>query len=409
MKNKIFSIILLLPLLLVGCDSLFDKGDVEKTYDGPDQVGLFPLEDNNNVGINVTSTSIQVQLISKDGLATSDVPIAFSAAGGSTARATTDYSFSTASPVTIPAGSATAEIGIDFVVTTLDEVGNANIDSLRATGTYSGLTAATSGSGTGATFDVEVAEYGEIEEINIVSDIDSARVTGVYNGVTATGGIGTGATFNVTVPEYGAIQEIGSVSAADPLRTAGSYKRVTPSGGSGQFATVDVVIDSDGAATVEVIDPGIEYEVGDVLTISALDIGLTGSNVTFEVTSVSAIAQPTVTIEGGVRYADTDTVTIAAADLGGAGADLVLAITSVTPIAAPTVTVVNGGLGFGSSDTFTIAAADVGGAGADLTFEVIELTGSFAGNEVVLILQLDSATGARIAANLDSTNVFIAK
>ncbi len=72
MKTKLLSLILLVPILLSGCD-LFDKGDVEKTYDDVDQLALFPLEDNNNLGINVTSTTIQVQLITADGLAKSDV------------------------------------------------------------------------------------------------------------------------------------------------------------------------------------------------------------------------------------------------------------------------------------------------------------------------------------------------
>ncbi|RNC84627.1 MAG: hypothetical protein ED557_06515 [Balneola sp.] len=163
MKFKKLAYILLFPALLVGCDSLFDKGDVENTYDGPDQVGFFPLQDSNNLGCNVTSTTIQVQLISSDGTASSDVSVNFSAAGGSTASAGTDYSFGTTSPVTISAGETTADIDIDFVVTTVGSItqpsyDGTTTDTLRTAGTYSGVTAG--GSGTGATFDVVVDTTG---------------------------------------------------------------------------------------------------------------------------------------------------------------------------------------------------------------------------------------------------------
>jgi len=161
MKTKLLSLILLVPILLSGCD-LFDEGDVEKTYDDVDQIALFPLEDNNNLGINVTSTTIQVQLITADGLAKSDVSVAFSAAG--TATAGTDYSFGTASPITIAAGSATADIVINFVVSSVAGVTTTGIDvdadSARTAGTYAGITA-TGGSGTGATFDVTIDAGGQ--------------------------------------------------------------------------------------------------------------------------------------------------------------------------------------------------------------------------------------------------------
>ncbi|MEQ9264931.1 MAG: hypothetical protein RLN81_06910 [Balneolaceae bacterium] len=158
MKNKIFSLLLLIPVLFVGCDDLFDKGDVEKTYDGPDQLAFFPLEDNNNLSATNTSTTIQVQLISADGVASSDIAVNFSANASSTARAGTDYSFATPSPITISAGEATADITVNFVVTTINAVavtGAADADSFRVEADYSGL-AATGGSGTGATFDVSV-------------------------------------------------------------------------------------------------------------------------------------------------------------------------------------------------------------------------------------------------------------
>lgn len=64
MKNHMKKLILtfvLLPLLVIGCDSLFDTGDTEASYDGPTQLGFFPLE--NNFRTIQRTGSLQVQLI----------------------------------------------------------------------------------------------------------------------------------------------------------------------------------------------------------------------------------------------------------------------------------------------------------------------------------------------------------
>lgn len=414
MKFKKLAYILLFPALLVGCDSLFDKGDVEKTYDGPDQVGLFPLQDSNNLGCNVQSTTIQLQLISSNGVAASDVPINFSAAGGSSARATTDYSFGTASPVTIPAGGTTVDIPVNFVVTTMDLVATdaADIDSARAFGTYAGLTGL-GGSGTGAEFTVVVSPFGEITGIDGLT-ADSARISGTYTAVAATGGNGSGATFDVVVPEYG---EVSAVSTTDTVAawTAGTYRNVPVTGGSGTEATFNVTIDGDGVVTaLTVNNTGFRYVVDEVLTISVADIGGTGTDLTITVDEVSAIVAPTVTIvDTGDRYIAMDDLVLTAADLGGVGGDLDVNVASVTAITAPSVTVTTGGVGYACTDSFTATDADLGGAGASsLVFDAAELTGSFEEqlglSEVLLLLQIDAAN-VEVAANLDSTNVFMGR
>lgn len=102
-----------LGLLLTGCDDLFDKGDAEAVYDGPDVVGFFPLQQ--EVSAASGSASVEIQLISSEGLATSDLSIAFSVDGASTAVAGTHYNLTTSSPVTISAGTATANVQIALV------------------------------------------------------------------------------------------------------------------------------------------------------------------------------------------------------------------------------------------------------------------------------------------------------
>lgn len=113
MKNSMKHALLILavvPMLLAGCSDLFDKGDTEKTYEGPDVVEFKPLQMEIPVGINSdgtyseTSRELRVQLISSQGVASSDVNVNFSVDGSSTADASL-YNLSSTS-VTIPSGSA---------------------------------------------------------------------------------------------------------------------------------------------------------------------------------------------------------------------------------------------------------------------------------------------------------------
>lgn len=127
---------------LTGCNDLFDKGDTEKSYDGPDVVEFKPLQMEIPIEIQQDGThsgavrEIDVQLISANGLATSDVSVSFSVDGSSTADPAL-YELSTTS-VTIPSGSAAAsftitvpsdadlEIGDEFtVILNMGEVSNA--------------------------------------------------------------------------------------------------------------------------------------------------------------------------------------------------------------------------------------------------------------------------------------------
>lgn len=94
---------------LTGCDDLFDKGDVEKTYEGPDQVAFADLESTAAEG---TDVPMEVQLITADGLATSDITVNISVSDESTADAE-DYSLS-ANSVTISSGSATASFTVSL-------------------------------------------------------------------------------------------------------------------------------------------------------------------------------------------------------------------------------------------------------------------------------------------------------
>lgn len=108
---------ILLPLVLfslvfTGCDDLFSIGDTEKVYDGPDQVAFYPLQ---TIADEGTTVEIEVQLITANGLATSDVSTSISVDGESTADPA-DYTISSTS-VTVSSGTVKST----FTVTLNDD------------------------------------------------------------------------------------------------------------------------------------------------------------------------------------------------------------------------------------------------------------------------------------------------
>lgn len=108
-KSMKYSIILAFvgSFLLAGCNDLFDKGDTEKAYDGPDQVAFRTLE--NEITEGETQT-LEVQFLSSEGEASSDVSVSLSvSADGVSADS---YSVSSTS-VTIPSGSTETTVTVE--------------------------------------------------------------------------------------------------------------------------------------------------------------------------------------------------------------------------------------------------------------------------------------------------------
>jgi hypothetical protein len=107
MKNLSLTLVAFV-LLFTSCDSLFDNGDNEKVYNGPDVVGFFPLEQ--TISASTTpGTSVEVQLIGEQ--KTSDVSVSYGVHSSTTATSGTHYTVSGTS-VTIPANSSTADINV---------------------------------------------------------------------------------------------------------------------------------------------------------------------------------------------------------------------------------------------------------------------------------------------------------
>lgn len=109
MKIKLI-IALVIPLLFVGCDSMFDKGDVEKTYDGPAQVEFAPLQQ--EVSEIAGSTSVAIQLIGQQ--PTTDVTVTVEVDASSTAQAGVHYNL-TSNEATIAANSNSVDLPIEIL------------------------------------------------------------------------------------------------------------------------------------------------------------------------------------------------------------------------------------------------------------------------------------------------------
>lgn len=108
--KHILILAVLSPLVLAGCDDLFDKGHTERAYDGPDRIGLFPETAESEEG---SSVEIEVQYISSQGLANSDVNANIVVDNEATTAEEAHYELSTTS-VTIPSGSATTSFTVNF-------------------------------------------------------------------------------------------------------------------------------------------------------------------------------------------------------------------------------------------------------------------------------------------------------
>jgi len=115
MKIKIL-IALILPLLFLGCDDLFDEGDVRKTFDDIPQVEFKPLQQEVSTASGQATVAVQLIGPQRD----SDLSVNFSVGSNSTAQAGVHYSISTPSPVTIAAGSSSVDVVIELIEGSLE-------------------------------------------------------------------------------------------------------------------------------------------------------------------------------------------------------------------------------------------------------------------------------------------------
>lgn len=76
---------------------------------------------------------------------------------------------------------------------------------------------------------------------------------------------------------------LGNINNAGTLYTAGFYSNVNLTGGSGTGAKANITVTSGSVTAVTIIDSGVGYKVGDVLSATAASIGGTGSGFQFTI------------------------------------------------------------------------------------------------------------------------------
>ena len=278
----------------------------------------------------------------------------------------------------------------------------------------------TSGSGTGATFNITVDASGSITNIGIVTagrgfavgevitiadsslgnrgGADFTFQAATTSGITYTGintwsvspSGGTNAVFDVVIDNLGAITsvtptnrgqgfsandvvtiadaQLGGTGAADVQFTVTSiqghqYNAVVPASntGNGQYASFDITIDGTGAASaIAINNPGQEFQVGDTFTVTDAQIGNFGaSNLTFQVATLQAITYSNISAAGGT----------------GSNATIDL---NVAANGAVTVEMNKTGRGYSANDVLTITDSQLGGYGySDVTLTVATIINVF--------------------------------
>lgn len=92
--------------------------------------------------------------------------------------------------------------------------------------------------------------------------------------------------FQATTGINGMVGLLGSITGGS-LYTNGTYGGVSLTGGSGSGATANITVSGGIVTGVAVLNPGIQYVTGDVLSASAATIGGTGSGFSVPVSSTS--------------------------------------------------------------------------------------------------------------------------
>lgn len=103
--------------LFMGCNDLFDTGDVDKEFDLDSQVELKPLS--NQTDLADGGTEIDVQLIGEQ--RSEDLSVEYSIDSSSTAEEGVHYEIETPSPVTIESGTSTTNIVISYIEDSVPE------------------------------------------------------------------------------------------------------------------------------------------------------------------------------------------------------------------------------------------------------------------------------------------------
>ena len=287
--------------------------------------------------IGFTGTAPQVGAPVSDANVTTGAQITSISGTGGTAAVTKLTSTANIGDNTLVVASTTGIIpglvinrgdGISVAVTNIDG-NNVTLSSslsnqvLGTNQTYSGVSGTSSGSGTGATFDVY--RLSTVYNATISSSNGNGYVQGETITILGTSLGGTAPANNATV----------TVTAASPLATVNAFDITDAGGGytdgtaittygsnTGTGLTVDIVTESGTVTSATINNPGFGYVVGDVINITGGTSGfaqltITDVNLGGDIQSITIAGTPTtapnVTFISAVSLSDVTTGSISSA------------------------------------------------------------------------------------------------
>lgn len=246
--------------------------------------------------------------------------------------------------------------------------GNITGGSGYATGTYSNVPL-TGGSGTGALATITISGGAVTAVVITVAGINY-QINDVLSASNVNlGGAGSGFSVPVATLSARGIGAFGALTGGSGYVSApgGSpYHNVPLTGGSGSGATANITVAAGAlgqVTTVAIVNPGINYLVGDVLSASNANLGGAGSGFSIPVAALTGGGIATFgSITGGSGYASTLSTYTNVPLTGGSGTGALARIT-INASAVVGVVIVSPGMNYVVGDILSASDANLGGAG----------------------------------------------
>jgi hypothetical protein len=262
-----------------------------------------------------------------------------------------------------------------------------------------------------------IASLGSITSGNYYTDSSTAAFTASISGTTmnvtavASGTIvvgqtivGTGVAADTVITALGTGSgstgtyevSVSQTVASQSMNALGVFRNTPLTGGSGTGATANIVVTNNQVSVVTLVEPGVNYAIGDTLSAT-----LSGNT--------NAIATTT-SLTGGSNYTDGTYTNVALT--GGAGTNAAATIT-VAGNTVTAVTITNGGSNYVIGNTLSCAAATIGNGVNTLnsgslaggsnytsgTYTNVSLTGgSGSGAKATIVVTVGAVTSVTLTA-----------